>query len=69
MLVHLETAHPDPGDDVMALTAPERHLEALKLYVIWQAAEQMEAAQQLNPDVTASYDLLTSMRISADRAR
>jgi hypothetical protein len=54
---------------VTALTVPERHLEALKLCVIEQAAEQLEAAQQPNPKITASYDLLTSMRISADRAQ
>lgn len=69
VLLHLEISHPDPGDDVTALTVPEPHLEALKLYVIWQALERLEAAEAGSPDLTAAYSLLNSLRLSAGEAR
>lgn len=40
--VTFTTRHPPPTSDDYVLTLPGHHLEALKLYVLWQALRQLE---------------------------
>ena len=50
------------------LTVPERHHYLLKKYVIWQAADQLKAAEQADPTSNSSL-LMSQLAVNVDRAR
>ena len=64
--LHYLCDHAVPGDDAVPLTIPDRHLELLKLYVIWQAVSALEMAENLHPD--QGMLLLSALRLNAANA-
>ncbi len=52
------TVHLAPTSDTMSLSIPGKHLEALKMYCVWQAVRKLEMDQSAEPDMTS---LLLSM--------
>jgi hypothetical protein len=42
--------HTVPTTDATALTMPDRHLESLKLFMIWQAIRELELNESQDPD-------------------
>lgn len=70
--VLIETPHHIPTGDASVLSVPETHIEALRLYVIWQAlqqAENREAARSAGEAGADSTSLnLPMLGVSASRA-
>ena len=60
------THHLRPALDGTTLSVPNAHLEALRLFVIWQAAKELELNEAANPDRTSIY--LSLIGTSAMRA-
>ena len=58
--------HAVPANDTDALTMPDRHLEALKLFVIWQAVRELELNEATDPDTTNM--LLSMLGLNSVRA-
>ena len=57
--------HTTPSTDSTALTVPDKHLEALKLFVIWQAVRELElteAADRAGTEMLLSLLGLNSVR-------
>lgn len=54
-----------PVSDASTITVPDRHLDALKLYCLWQAALALEMEEARSPDLTSVY--LTMIGDSAGR--
>ncbi len=69
--VEYETVHPVPQNDQEVITLPEHHLDVLRLYVLWRAAEQIEAQEAVSVDRKDAGDLsLRTLRCEqAYRAR
>lgn len=66
ILLRYTALHPLPTHDSAALTVPESHQEALKLFVQWQAIKLLELNQAANPDTTSL--LLSMLGLNAVRA-
>jgi hypothetical protein len=45
--ISYEASHPRPTNDTFVLTVPDNHLDALRLYVVWKAFQQIEAEKAL----------------------
>ena len=66
LVIHLETSHPAPLDDVTALTIPEQHLEALVLFVLWRAHVEALMIEEAAPDHAS--DVLSRLSLNTERA-
>jgi hypothetical protein len=58
--------HSLPTVDSAVISAPDHHLEAIKLFAIWQALHQLEMTEAFTPDKTTL--LLNMLGINAFRA-
>jgi hypothetical protein len=58
--------HVLPVMDGSTLSVPDSHLDALRLYVIWQAIRELEMGEALSPDSTSL--LLSMYGLNAGRA-
>jgi hypothetical protein len=58
--------HTPPALDVTALSMPDSHVDALKLYTVWQATIQIEA--QLLPAPTTDIYLLSQLKTTVAQA-
>lgn len=50
LLLEYDTPHTIPSSDAAALTVPDRHLELLRLFVVWKAAAQLELDESVSVD-------------------
>jgi hypothetical protein len=66
MLVEFDTLHTIPTSDSTLLTVPDRHLELLRLYVVWKAASQL--ALDENVSVDRRRDLVNALGLNVLRA-
>jgi hypothetical protein len=58
--------HAIPSADSTVLTVPDHHLEALKLFILWQATKELELKEAKEPDKTTL--LLNLLGLNAFRA-
>jgi hypothetical protein len=59
IILNYQTLHIVPSSDSDTLTVPEHHGELIRLYVVWKAAEMIEASIQIEPPRKAA--LLTAL--------
>ena len=48
--VRYNAVHSAPSSDASVLTLPDRHLEAIRLFCLWKAAEEIFMAEEIDPD-------------------
>ncbi len=58
--------HAAVNSDSASLTVPDKHLEAIKLYVVWQAVKELEMNEQMDPDTKTL--ILNTLGINAYRS-
>ena len=50
VVVRYNAIHTIPAGDASVLTLPDRHLEVLRLFCIWKAAEEIAMSEEIDPD-------------------
>lgn len=65
VVVRYNAIHTIPSGDASVLTVPDRHLEAIRLFCIWKAAEEIAMAEEIDP-LTAEF-LVSQMGLNIIR--
>jgi hypothetical protein len=69
MALTLRTVHNMPTNDDFNLTLPDNHIEALKLFCLWQAAKSVEMSEGADPDPSSiALSLLGITAVRAERS-
>jgi hypothetical protein len=66
LLIEYDTLHTVPASDAAVLTVPDRHIELLRLFVVWKAILQLEMDE--NVSVNRRRDMLNALGLNAFRA-
>lgn len=66
VVIHIETSHAAPDDDITPLTLPDQHLEALVLFVTWRGHLEALMVEEQSPDHAS--DVISRLSVNAERA-
>jgi hypothetical protein len=50
VVVRYNAIHTIPSGGSSVLTIPDRHLEAIRLFCVWKAAEEIAMTEEIDPD-------------------
>lgn len=66
IILTYSATHVAPSDDATALTVPDEHFEAIRLFVQWVAIRELEMNEARDPDTTSL--LLSMLGLNSGRA-